>query len=606
MDIRNVAIIAHVDHGKTTLVDKLLQQSHTLRENQQIVERAMDSNDIERERGITILAKATSITYDKYRINILDTPGHADFGGEVERIMQMVDGVLLLVDAKDGVMPQTKFVLRKALEANLKPIVVINKVDRPFADPRKTVNQVFDLFIDLGASEHQLEFPIIYASGLLGLSSFNDDFKDAQSMKPLLDTIVNHVPEPKVDLEGPLQFQPSLIDYNDYVGRMGIGKIFRGSIKTNSTLSCIRMDGSIEQFRVQKLFRYVGLNKIEVESADAGDIVALSGLADIHVGDTVTDVGYEEALPRPHIDEPTVQMMFLTNNSPFAGKEGKFVTASKIEERLYKEIQKDVSLKVERGAGEAWVVSGRGELHLGILIESMRREGFEFQVSRPKVILREINGKMFEPYEEVQVDAPNEYIGAVMELLGNRRGDVIKMDQGMNESRVIYHMPSRGLIGVITQFLTATKGYGVLSHMYLDYRPMINFAVGNRVNGALISMGQGMTTAYALGRLEDRGSFFLEPRVNVYEGMIVGINNKDNDLVVNVTEEKKLTNMRSSTKDSTTVLKRPIDMSLEACIDFINDDELIEITPKSIRLRKKYLTAQERRKQFVQEISKNE
>jgi GTP-binding protein len=601
MNIRNVAIIAHVDHGKTTLVDKLLQQSQTLRENQQIVERAMDSNDIERERGITILAKATSIVYGDYKINILDTPGHADFGGEVERIMHMVDGVLLLVDAKDGVMPQTKFVLRKALEANLKPIVVINKVDRPFADPKKTVNQVFDLFIDLGASEEQLEFPIIYASGLLGLSSFNVEFNDATNMKPLLDTIINHVPEPVVDFEGPLQFQPSLIDYNDYVGRMGIGKIFRGTIKMNQMASCIRQDGTIEQFRVQKLFRYIGLNRIEVESASAGDIIAVSGLADIHVGDTVTDVGAEVALPRLHIDEPTVQMMFLTNNSPFAGKEGKFVTASKIEERLFREIQKDVSLRVEKASGDQWIVSGRGELHLGILIETMRREGFEFQVSRPKVIFREVNGETYEPFEEVQVDAPNEYIGAVMELLGNRRGDVIKMDQGMNETRLIYHMPSRGLIGMMTQFLTATKGYGVLSHMFLDYRPMINLAVGNRVNGALISMNQGMTTAYAIGRLEDRGIFFVEPRVNVYEGMIVGINNKDNDLVVNVTEEKKLTNMRSSTKDSTTVLKRPLEMSLEACIDFINDDEYIEITPSSIRLRKKFLTAQERRKQYVAE-----
>lgn len=601
MNIRNVAIIAHVDHGKTTLVDKLLQQSQTLRENQHIVERAMDSNDIERERGITILAKATSIVYGDYKINILDTPGHADFGGEVERIMHMVDGVLLLVDAKDGVMPQTKFVLRKALEANLKPIVVINKVDRPFADPKKTVNQVFDLFIDLGASEEQLEFPIIYASGLLGLSSFNVEFNDATNMKPLLDTIINHVPEPVVDFEGPLQFQPSLIDYNDYVGRMGIGKIFRGTIKMNQMASCIRQDGTIEQFRVQKLFRYIGLNRIEVESASAGDIIAVSGLADIHVGDTVTDVGAEVALPRLHIDEPTVQMMFLTNNSPFAGKEGKFVTASKIEERLFREIQKDVSLRVEKASGDQWIVSGRGELHLGILIETMRREGFEFQVSRPKVIFREVNGETYEPFEEVQVDAPNEYIGAVMELLGNRRGDVIKMDQGMNETRLIYHMPSRGLIGMMTQFLTATKGYGVLSHMFLDYRPMINLAVGNRVNGALISMNQGMTTAYAIGRLEDRGIFFIEPRVNVYEGMIVGINNKDNDLVVNVTEEKKLTNMRSSTKDSTTVLKRPLEMSLEACIDFINDDEYIEITPSSIRLRKKFLTAQERRKQYVAE-----
>lgn len=601
MEIRNVAIIAHVDHGKTTLVDKLLQQSDTLRENQVILERSMDSNDIERERGITILAKATSITYGKYRINIMDTPGHADFGGEVERIMKLVDGVLLLVDAKDGVMPQTKFVLRKALEENLKPIVVINKIDRPFADPKKTVNQVFDLFIDLGASEEQLEFPIIYASGLLGLSSFDDNITGAINMKPLMDTIVNHVPAPKVT-KGALQFQPALIDYNEYVGRMGIGKVFRGTLKVNSYVSCIRSDGKIENFRVQKLFRYIGLNKIETEIATAGDIVAIAGLADIHVGDTITDVGHEEALPRLHIDEPTVQMMFLTNNSPFAGKEGKFVTASKIDERLFKEVQKDVSLKVERSGGsETWVVSGRGELHLGILIESMRRESYEFQVSRPKVILKEVDGKTLEPYEEVQIDTPNDYVGSVMELLGSRRGDMIKMDQGIHESRLIYHMPSRGLIGLMTQFLTATKGYGVLSHIFLDYRNLINHTVGNRSNGALISMSQGMTTAYAIGHLEDRGVFFVEPRINVYEGMIVGMHNKDNDLVVNVIEEKKLSNMRSANKDATTVLKRPIDMSLESCMDFINDDEFIEITPKSIRLRKKYLKQHERKRSQVKE-----
>ncbi|VEU82892.1 translational GTPase TypA [Acholeplasma hippikon] len=603
MEIRNVAIIAHVDHGKTTLVDKLLQQSETFRANQAMQERSMDSNDIERERGITILAKATSIIYGDYRINIMDTPGHADFGGEVERIMKLVDGVLLLVDAKDGVMPQTKFVLRKALESNLKPIVVINKIDRPFADPKKTINQVFDLFIDLGATEEQLEFPVIYASGLLGVSSFTEDVSNAKNMKPLLDTIVNHVPKPNVTVDGPLQFQPALVDYNEFVGRMGIGKVFRGTMKVNSFVSVVRADGKIQQFRIQKLFRYSGLTKIEVDEAYAGDIVAIAGLSDIQVGDTVCEVGKEEALPLLHIDEPTVQMLFLTNNSPFSGKEGKFVTASKIDERLFKEVQKDVSLKVERSAGaESWMVSGRGELHLGILIESMRREGFEFQVSRPQVILKEIDGVMHEPYEEVQVDVPNDYVGSVMEILGNRRGDVISMDQGQTETRLIYHMPSRGIIGLMTQFLTATKGYGVLSHIFLDFRPVINVPVGNRQNGALISMSQGMTTAYAIGHLEDRGMFFLEPRVDVYEGMIVGIHNKDNDLVVNVVEEKKLTNMRSAGKDSTVVLKRPLEMSLEACMDFINDDELIEITPKSIRLRKKYLTAAERKRQYVKEM----
>jgi len=597
MEIRNVAIIAHVDHGKTTLVDKLLQQSSTYRESQHMQERAMDNIDIERERGITILAKATSIDYGPYRINIMDTPGHADFGGEVERIMKLVDGVLLLVDAKDGVMPQTKFVLRKALEENLKPIVVINKIDRPFADPKSVVNQVFDLFIDLGASDEQLEFPIIYASGLLGLSSFDVDIESAKNMKPLLDTIVNHVPAPNVKLDGPLLFQPALIDYNEYVGRMGIGKVFQGSLKVNSYVSCLRPNGKVDNFRIQKLYRYVGLNKTETDVAHAGDIVAIAGLSDIFVGDTITDVGETTRLPMLHIDEPTVQMTFLTNNSPFAGQEGKFVTASKLDERLLKEVHKDVSLKVEKEqVSESWLVSGRGELHLGILIETMRREGYEFQVSRPKVILKEIDGVVSEPYEEVQVDTPNEYVGSVMELLGNRKGEVIKMEQGATETRLIYHMSSRGLIGLMTQFLTATKGYGVLSHIFLEYRKLIDEPVGNRTNGALISLKNGLTTAYAIGHLEERGQFFVEPRTQVYEGMVVGVHNKDNDLVVNVVEEKKLTNMRSAGKDNTVVLKRPIEMSLEACMDFINDDEYIEITPKSIRIRKKYLKANERKR----------
>ncbi|MBG0762464.1 translational GTPase TypA [Acholeplasma laidlawii] len=597
MEIRNVAIIAHVDHGKTTLVDKLLQQSSEYRENSHMQERAMDNIDIERERGITILAKATSIEYGDYRINIMDTPGHADFGGEVERIMKLVDGVLLLVDAKDGVMPQTKFVLRKALEEKLKPIVVINKIDRPFADPKKTVNQVFDLFIDLGATDDQLEFPIIYASGLLGLSSFDVEFDSAKNMKPLLDTIVNHVSKPNVKLDGPLLFQPALIDYNDYVGRMGIGKVFQGTLKVNSFVSCLRPSGKVDNFRIQKLYRYSGLTKVETAEAHAGDIVAIAGLSDIFVGDTITEVGETTRLPLLHIDEPTVQMTFLTNSSPFAGQEGKFVTASKIDERLTREVQKDVSLKVEKEQGsESWLVSGRGELHLGILIETMRREGFEFAVSRPKVIIKNIDGVLCEPYEEVQVDTPNEFVGSVMELLGNRKGEVIKMDQGVNETRLVYNMSSRGLIGLMTQFLTATKGYGVLAHSFLEYKKMLNDNIGSRQNGALVSLKDGQTTAYAIGHLEDRGQFFVEPRVNVYEGMIVGMNNKDNDLVINVVEEKKLTNMRTSGKDNTVVLKRPIEMSLEACMDFINDDELIEITPKTIRIRKKYLKANERKK----------
>ncbi|MDY0210430.1 MAG: translational GTPase TypA [Acholeplasma sp.] len=597
MEIRNVAIIAHVDHGKTTLVDELLKQSEKKNAHEQIMERAMDSNDIERERGITILAKNTAIEYKGYRINILDTPGHADFGGEVERIMKMVDAVLLVVDAYEGAMPQTRFVLKKALEANVKPIVVINKVDRQFARPLESVNEVFDLFVELNANDEQLDFPIVYASGIKGLSSFDPDFLDAKDMKPLLETIIKHCPSPGQDKEGRLQFQPALLDYNDYVGRIGIGKITRGTIKVNQQVSCVRLDGTNKPFRIQKLFSFMGLNRVEVEEAYAGDIVAIAGLTDINVGETVCEIGYEEALPILHIDEPTVQMTFGTNTSPFAGKEGKFVTASKIEERLFKEIQKDVSLKVERlGGKEEWIVSGRGELHLGILIENMRREGFEFQVSRPQVIIQTIEGVKHEPYEFVQVDCPNEVVGTVIEMLGSRKGIMNNMINHVNQSRLTYTMPSRGLIGFMTDFMTATKGYGIISHSYLEYRPIEHVEVGARTTGALVSLGEGMTTSYAIGRLEDRGTMFVEPRVNVYEGMIIGVANKEFDLAVNVTQEKQMTNMRSSSKDSTVVLKKARELSLEACLEFINDDELVEITPKNIRLRKRILKTNERKK----------
>ncbi|MDL2292881.1 translational GTPase TypA [Acholeplasma sp. OttesenSCG-928-E16] len=598
MKIRNIAIIAHVDHGKTTLVDKLLQQSKTFDSHQQVVERVMDSNDIERERGITILAKNTAIRYKDYKINILDTPGHADFGGEVERIMTMVDGCLLLVDAYEGVMPQTKFVLRKALEAGLRPIVVINKIDREAADPIKSVNEVFDLFIDLGASEEQLDFPIVYASGLNGLASLNQDFTDAKDMAPLFEAIIKYVPAPNMDSSKTLLFQPALIDYNEYVGRIGIGKVHQGELNVNEMVSCLRADGSIVNFRVQKIFQYMGLNKLETEKALAGDIIGISGLSDIHVGETITNIGSTEKLPLLHVDEPTVQMTFLPNNSPFAGKEGKFVTATKLEERLNKEIQKDVSLRVNRLEGkEAWLVSGRGELHLSILIENMRREGYEFQVSRPQVIKKVIDGQTLEPYESVQVDCPSDSMGSVMELLGDRKGDIISMSQTATSARLVYEMPSRGIIGLLTNFLTVTKGYGVLNHTFLDYRKTDSKEVGNRGAGALISMSGGMSTAYAIGRLEDRGTMFIEPRVEVYEGMIVGESNKDIDLVINIVQEKQLTNMRSAGKDSTVVLKRPKVMTLEMCLAFINDDELVEITPKNIRLRKALLTALERKRE---------
>lgn len=597
MEIRNVAIIAHVDHGKTTLVDELLKQSERRNTHELIQERAMDSNDIERERGITILAKNTAIEYKGYRINILDTPGHADFGGEVERIMNMVDAVVLVVDAYEGAMPQTRFVLKKALEAKLKPIVVINKIDRAFARPLEAVNEVLDLFIELNADESQLDFPIVYASGIKGLASFDHEFKDAKNMIPLLDTIIRYVPAPAQEKDLPLQFQPALLDYNDYVGRIGIGKIYQGTIKVNQNVSCMRLDGTIKPFRVQKLFSFLGLNRIEVEEAYAGDIVAIAGLIDINVGETVCEQGKEVALPILHIDEPTVQMTFGTNTSPFAGKEGKFVTASKIEERLYKETQKDVSLRVERlSTKEEWIVSGRGELHLGILIENMRREGFEFQVSRPQVIIQEIEGVKHEPYEFVQVDCPNDVVGTVIEMLGARKGVMGNMISHQNQTRLTYTMPSRGLIGFMTDFMTATKGYGILNHSYLEYRPIEHIDVGNRSTGALVSLLEGMTTAYAIGRLEDRGTMFLEPRASVYEGMIVGVANKEFDLAVNVTQEKQLTNMRSAGKDTTVVLKRPRELSLEACLEFINDDELVEITPKNIRLRKRILRTNERKK----------
>lgn len=600
MDIRNIAIIAHVDHGKTTLVNQLLKQSERFDDHIALDDRVMDSNDIERERGITILAKNTAIIYKNYRINILDTPGHADFGGEVERIMHMVDGVLLLVDAFEGVMPQTRFVLKKALEAKLLPIVVINKVDRKYADIQRTVNEVYDLFIDLGADEHQLDFPVLYASGIQGLSNYTPHLYLDIKMEPILDTIIKVIPQPNQDYESRLIFQPALIDYNDYVGRMGIGKIHQGTLRVNDTVSCVRLDGSIIQFRIQKIFQSLGVDKTEVAEAYSGDIVSIAGLPDIHVGETICEVGFEIALPHLHIDEPTVQMTFLTNNSPFAGKEGKFVTATKIDERLFKETQKDVSLRVDRiETSEAWIVSGRGELHLGILIENMRRESYEFQVSRPRVIVKTINGVQCEPYEDVQIDCPTEYVGTIIEMLGERRGDLSSMSQIGDYSRIRYTMPSRGLIGFMTQFLTATKGYGILSHVFLDYRPMIQETVGNRRTGALVSLNQGMTTAYAIGRLEDRGYMFLDTRTAVYEGMIVGESNKDSDLVVNVTQEKQLTNMRSASKDSTVVLKKPRLMTLEACLAFINDDELIEITPLNIRLRKTLLRANERKKAYL-------
>lgn len=596
-EIRNVAIIAHVDHGKTTLVDKLLKMSGTFRENEDVGERVMDSNDIERERGITILAKTTAINYKNVRINILDTPGHADFGGEVERIMNMVDGVILVVDAYEGTMPQTRFVLKKALEAGVTPMVVVNKIDKPTARPTQVVDEVIDLFIELGADEEQLEFPVIYASALSGTSSFDVDLStQKETMDPILDTILEYIPAPNVQAEGGLQFQPALLDYNDFVGRIGIGRVTRGHVKVNDMVTCMRRDGSTKNFRVAKLYGYLGLKRIEVEEASAGDIIALAGLPDIEVGETVCTVGQEEALPLLRVDEPTLQMTFGSNSSPFVGREGKIVTIRKIEERLFKETERDVSLKIEPNDSESFLVSGRGELHLSILIENMRREGFELEVSKPRVIKKEIDGVKCEPYEELQIDVPEEYVGSVIEALGKREGTMENMVNHENQVRLLYTIPSRGLIGFSTEFMTMTKGYGIMNHTYKEYRKMAGDTVGERKLGVLVSMENGKATAYALGGLEDRGTMFIEPGAEVYEGMIVGEHTQDNDLAVNVVKGKNLTNTRSAGKDHTVVLKRPRVMSLEACLDYINSDELVEVTPAGFRLRKKILNTNERKK----------
>ncbi|MCR5705307.1 MAG: translational GTPase TypA [Acholeplasmatales bacterium] len=598
MEVRNVAIIAHVDHGKTTLVDKLLQTAHTFRDNQVVAERVMDANDIERERGITILAKVTAIHYKDTKINILDTPGHADFGGEVERIMHMVDGVILVVDAYEGTMPQTRFVLKKALEAHLKPIVVINKVDKPSARPLEVIDEVLELLIDLGADEDQLEFPIAYTSAVNNTSSLSSDLEtQTTGMEPVLDLIVKEIEPASHNVDAPLQLQPALIDYNDFVGRMGVGRVTRGQIKAGQMCSAVRLDGKIESFRVQKLFTFMGLDKIETDHVEAGDICAVSGLADVSVGETFCEPGKEEALPPIAITEPTVQMTFGTNTSPFCGKDGKLVTASKIEDRLMKETERDVALKVERiGTAEEWIVSGRGELHLGILIENMRREGYEFQVSRPRAIIKEENGVKMEPYEYVVIDAPADAIGSVIEILGNRKGTMENMTNTETQSRVTYVMPSRGLIGFNTVFMTVTKGYGMISHTFLDYRPMEAVNVGARTTHVMVSMADGQSTAYSLGALEDRGVMFVEPGEQIYEGMIVGETNREQDIAVNVVKAKQQTNTRSSNKDQTVVLKKPKKMSLEACIEYINDDELVEVTPNNIRLRKKILDTAERKK----------
>ena len=596
MKKRNIAIIAHVDHGKTTLVDGILKTSGMFRDNEDVSNVSMDSNAIEKERGITILAKTTALDYKDYRINILDTPGHADFGGEVERIMNMVDGVLLVVDAYEGAMPQTRFVLKKALEAKVKPIVVINKVDKPSARCSKVVDEVLDLFIELGADENQLEFPVIYASALNETCSLSDDISTQKpGFEPLLDLIISEIPAPTGDNTKELQFQPALLDYNEFVGRIGIGRVHNGEIHTGEMVNCVRLDGTTKAFRIQKLFGYYGYSRVEIDHAEAGDIVAIAGLADISVGETICEQGKVSPLPVLHIDEPTLQMTFGANTSPFVGRDGKLVTARKIEERLLKETQKDVSLKVETATNDSFLVSGRGELHLGILIENMRREGFELQVSKPKVIIKEIDGVKYEPWEDLQIEIPEDCVGSIIEQLGLRGANLQNMENFENQVRLNYKIPSRGLIGFMTDFMTMTKGYGIINHTFSSYEPYESVDIGERKLGVLVSVDSGQATAYSIGNLEDRGIMFIEPGCEVYEGMIIGECNRDNDLAVNVTKGKQLTNTRAAGSDHTVVLKRPRPITLEYALDYINSDELIEVTPNNIRLRKKILNTEERK-----------
>lgn len=598
MKIKNIAIIAHVDHGKTTLVNSLFTSSGTFRENEAVQDRLMDSNPLEHERGITILAKTTSIHYKDYKINIVDTPGHADFGGEVERIMHMVDGCLLLVDAYEGVMPQTRFVLKNALENHLKPIVVINKIDRPNADPRRAIDEVLNLFIELGANDEQLDFPVCYVSALNDTSSLSPNPNDQKpGMAALLDLIISKTPDPKYDSKLPFQWQAALLDYNDFVGRIGIGTIRRGHVKVGDQVTDIRPDGTKKSFKVMKLYTFYGMQKNEVNEAEGGDIIGIAGLSDIGVSDTVTSPALEEALPPLRVDEPTLQMEFGTNSSPLRGKDGKFVTARVIEERLYKETQKDVSLKFQRIPNkEAWLVSGRGELHLGVLIETMRREGYELEVSKPQVIKKVIDGVTNEPYEDLQIDVPNEFVGDVMSTLGDRGSELKSMDENNNLTRLTYVIPSRGLLGFVSNFLTLTKGYGIINHSFKEYRPMFQKEVGERNIGVLVSTDNGPATGYALEKVEEHGTMFIKPGDICYEGMIVGEHRYPVDLAVNCTVEKPMNNIRSSTREQTIVLKSPRQMSLEACLDYINLDELVEITPKAIRMRKRILNTSERKK----------
>lgn len=596
--LRNVAIIAHVDHGKTTLVDQLLRQSGTFRDNQQVSERVMDSGDIERERGITILSKNCAVEYEGTHINIIDTPGHADFGGEVERVLSMVDGVVLLVDAVEGPMPQTRFVTRKALALGLKPIVVVNKIDRPGARPDFVINATFDLFDKLGATEEQLDFPIVYASGLSGYAGLSDDVRSGD-MRPLFEAILNHVPQREDDPDGPLQMQIISLDYSSYVGKIGIGRINRGRLAPGQdVVARFGSEGAPFKGRVNQVLKFKGLERVQVEEAVAGDIVLINGMEDIGIGCTLMDPAHPEPLPMLRIDEPTLTMNFMVNTSPLAGREGKFVTSRQLRDRLERELKSNVALRVKDTDDDTvFEVSGRGELHLTILLENMRREGYELAVSRPRVVYKEEDGVKLEPFELLTVDVEDGHQGGVMEELGRRKGDLLDMAaDGRGRTRLEYRIPARGLIGFQGEFMTLTRGTGLMSHIFDDYAPAREGGLGERRNGVLISQDDGGAVAYALWKLQERGRMFVSPQDPVYEGMIIGIHSRENDLVVNPIKEKKLTNVRASGKDEHIDLITPVPLTLEYAVEFISDDELVEVTPKSIRLRKRYLQEHERRR----------
>lgn len=598
-DIRNIAIIAHVDHGKTTLVDALLKQSKVFRENQKVEERVMDSNALEKERGITILSKNTSVMYNGVKINIIDTPGHADFGGEVERILKMVDSVILVVDSYEGPMPQTKFVLKKALELDIKPMVVINKIDKNDARPEEVINEVFDLFVELGANDEQLDFPIVYCSARDCIAKYEVE-DEGENMIPLYETIIKNVKAPEGYIDEPLQLLISSIDYNSFVGKIGIGKIVRGKIKKNQQVAVLNKDNGQRNVKVSNLYVYDGLNRVETDEAMLGDIVAISGIPDINIGETIADINCPEALPFVEIDEPTLSMNFIVNNSPFAGKEGEYVTSRHIRDRLMKELETNVSLKVEEtDSADAFKVSGRGELHLSILIETMRREGFEFQVSKPSVIYKEKDGKKLEPIEELTIDVPEEFMGVVMEKLGPRKAEMKNMTSAVNGYvRLIFNIPSRGLIGFRNEFMTDTKGNGIMNHVLLDYEPFRG-DIPERSRGSLVAFETGTSITYGLYNAQERGVVFINPGLEVYEGMIVGENARQDDLDVNVCKKKHLSNTRSSGSDDALKLVPPRIMSLEQCLEFIASDELVEVTPKSIRMRKKILDSGDRKRAFV-------